>query len=315
MRRREFVVFVGGALAAPWAVAQQPTAAVRLGVLARADIGLRGPFWKPFFDSLAERGWREGVDYVLVSKDARNDPAKLRAVAKELIALDVDIVLAPTSAAALAARQASGSVPIVTWCGYPVEAGLAASLARPGGKITGVANYAGLEIWGKFIELLRELRPDMGSLGILWDYAPPAFPESEALAAVPVIERAAKLMGMKSRTWWVRNERNLVEALPSIEREGVEALVVTAGGGIHGRQQSIARIGELIVRRRLPAIIPEILDRLASFVDRILRGANTGELPFEQPSRFDLAINRVAAKKIGLEIPKSILLRADRVIE
>jgi len=334
MDRRRFVATIGSVLAAQFALAQQPSGPVRIGILAVNELNIRSPFWKPLFAALAKRGWHEDVEYALVLKEARDDPAQLSALADELIAERADIVLAFSSGAALAARRASDQTPIVTWCGYPVEAGLAASLARPGGSVTGVTNYAGLEIWGKFIELLRELRPNLRELVILWDYAPPVFPEAEALAAVPVIERSAKSLGIRSRTWMVRREQELIDALSAIDRSPADALMLTAGGGIHGRPAMIKRIGELIVRQKLPAItdiaagffgntctlayspnVPEALGRLAYFVDRILRGARPGELPFEQPSRFDLAVNVKAARAIGLAIPQQLLLRADRVIE
>jgi len=324
MDRRRFVATIGSVLAAQFALAQQPSGPVRIGILAVNELNIRSPFWKPLFAALAKRGWHEDVEYALVLKEARDDPAQLSALADELIAERADIVLAFSSGAALAARRASDQTPIVTWCGYPVEAGLR----------HGMAGAPGLEIWGKFIELLRELRPNLRELVILWDYAPPVFPEAEALAAVPVIERSAKSLGIRSRTWMVRREQELIDALSAIDRSPADALMLTAGGGIHGRPAMIKRIGELIVRQKLPAItdiaagffgntctlayspnVPEALGRLAYFVDRILRGARPGELPFEQPSRFDLAVNVKAARAIGLAIPQQLLLRADRVIE
>jgi putative ABC transport system substrate-binding protein len=200
--------------------------------------------------------------------------------------------------------------------------------------VTGVANYAAAEVWGKFIELLRELRPGFRELGVLWDYAPPGFPDGHV--PLPIIEKAAQRMGIKAQMWMVRSEPDLSEALSGIERNGVEAVIMTTGGGIHIQPDLADRIGQLFIRRRLPAItdiasaavfqrascmlayspnVPEILGRLAALTDRVLRGANPGELPFEQPSRFDLAINAKAAKATGVVIPQSLLLRADRVIE
>jgi putative ABC transport system substrate-binding protein len=238
------------------------------------------------------------------------------------------------TASGVAASKATARIPVVTWCGYPVEAGLAASLSRPGRNVTGVANYAGTDVFGKFVELLRELRPGLRAIGVLWDYAPPAFPDG--FVPIPAIEEAARRMGISSRIWTVRSEKDFDAARSEIERGTYEALVVTTGGGIHNRADVMDRLGELVTRRRLPAItdiagtalvvrancvlayspnVPEILTRLADLTDRILRGADPGELPFERPSKFELAINLKAARAMSLPVPQPLLLRADRVIE
>ncbi len=330
--RRQFLVAAGGVLAAPLARAQRPTKTIRLGILTPSPT-IRTPLWDSFFAALRERGWREGTEYSVELKETRGDPARALDQAKELFRLPVDLLLAISTGAAFAAKQASGSVPVVTWCGYPVEAGLAASLARPGGNVTGVANYAGAEVWGKFVELLRELRPGLGELGVLWDYAPPGFPDG--LVALPIIQGFALRAGIGCRIWMVRAEQDLTEALGEIGRGRTEALVMSTGGGVHIQPAALARIRDLILRRRLPAItdivsgvfleggcvlayspnLPELQRRLAHFVDRILRGANPGELPFELPSRFDLVVNTKSARALGLTIPQPILLRADRIVE
>ncbi len=332
MDRRRFVAAIGSVLAAPPARAQQPARVFRIGVLAQV-FTLRSEYWKPFFAALGQRGWREGGNYVLEAKETRGDPVRALQLARDLVEQQVDLIFAISTSPAVAAMQASNRIPVVTWCGYPVEAGLATSLARPGGNVTGVANYAGVEVWGKFVELLRELKPAMRELGVLWDYAPPAFPDGQV--PLPEIERAAKQLGIRTRVWMVRKEQDLNDALSEIDRGPAEALIMSNGGGIHMQPPLTARISELIARRRLPVIIdvaapnflaagcvlayspngPEILSRLAHFVDRLLRGAKPGELPFEQPSRFDLVFNAKSAKAIGITIPQSLLLRADRVIE
>lgn len=320
-------------LAAPVAVAQRPARMVRLGYLSSTLQTLRTPLWEPFFVALNKLGWREGVEYSLEARESRGDPERALAMAKELVAQRVDLLLAISGGAALAAKRATDRIPIVSWLGYPVEAGLAKSLARPGGNVTGVANYASADIWGKFIELLREMRPGLRALGVLWDYAPPGFPDGHV--PLPIIEKSAQRMGIKAQIWMVRSEPDLNEALSAIERGGIEAIIMTNGGGIHNQPAIAGKIGQVFARRRLPAIIdvasavfekagcvlayspnvPELLGRLAALVDRILRGANPGELPFEQPSRFDLVINAKSAKAIGVLIPQSLLVRADRVIE
>jgi putative ABC transport system substrate-binding protein len=334
MDRRRFVALAGGALAASLARAQQSRKPVRIGFLSPALASLKEPFWAPLVASLAKYGWREDIEFSLVLKESRGDPARALAMAHELAAEKVDLILAITTACAFAARNATQRIPVVTWCGYPVESGLAESLARPGGNVTGVANYAGSQVWGKFGELLRELKPGLRELGVLWDYAPPGFPDGQI--PLPIIEKSAQQMGIRTRTWMVRSEQDLDSALVAIDRSQIEALILSQGGGFHSRPELGARIAELVVRRRLPAIVDvasvsvfeqascvlayspnvlEILDRLARFVDRVLRGANPASLPFELPARFDLAVSAKAAKAIGLALPQSLLLRADRVIE
>jgi putative ABC transport system substrate-binding protein len=282
---------------------------------------------------LAKRGWREGVEYSLEARESLGDPERALAMAKELVAQRVDVLLAISGGAALAAKKATDRIPIVSWLGYPVEAGLAKSLAHPGGNVTGVANYASDGVWGKFIELLRELRPGMRTLGVLWDYAPPGFPDGHV--PLPIIEKSAREMGISARIWMVRSTQDLDEALAAIDWGRIDAIILTNGGGIHLQPAQADRIGASLAKHRLPAIVdvastlfekagcvlayspnvPQLLGRLAYFVDRILRGANPGELPFELPARFDLAVNAKSARAIGLTIPQSLLLRADRVIE
>jgi putative ABC transport system substrate-binding protein len=331
-RRRQFLAAAGAALASPFVRGQRPAKVAHLGFLTPSLASLRAPLWEPFFAAMRQRGWREGVEYVLVERETRGDPARALELAKELVGKRVDLVLAIATAPAMALKQVSGRIPVITWCGYPVEAGLAASLARPGGNITGVANYAGSDVWGKFVELLREQKPGLRDLGVLWDYAPPAFPDGPV--AVSALEQAAQRMGVSSRIWMIRSEKDLDEALSALERAAVEAIVMTTGGGFHNQPENMKRIGALLARRRLPAItdvaalvfqascvlayspnVPEILTRLADFTDRVLRGAHPGELPFERPSRFELAINLKAARAMGLAVPQALLLRADTVIE
>ncbi len=327
--RRRFLGGTGAMIAATLVRAQQPA---KIGVLTQVNT-LRTPVWEPFFAELRKRGWREGVEYSLEVREGHGDPARYLDLARELIQKPVDLVLAVTTASAVALKQVSDRVPVVALCGYPVEAGLAASLARPGGNVTGVATYAGSDVWGKFPELLRELKPGLRELGLLWDYSPPAFPDG--LVPLPAIRQAAERSGMRSQTWMVRTDQDLSKALSEIERRSVDGLVVTAGGTAHINPGSLPLIAGLIERRRMPAItdlagtvfaktgcilayspdFPDLQRRLAHLIDRILRGATPDQLPFELPTRYQLAVNAKSARTIGLAIPRSVLLRADRVIE
>ena len=334
MRRRAFLFGASALMAAPSGLAQRPAKVVRLGFLVPQITSLKDPFWQPRVAGLEKYGWREGREFALVARQSQGDPALALAMAREMVAEGVDLILAMATSSAVAARSATRTIPVVTWCGYPVESGLAESLSRPGGNVTGVANYAGDQVWGKFVELLRELKPGMRELGVLWDYAPPGFPDGQI--PIPVIESAAQKLGIKARTWMIRSEQDLNAALAAIERSQIEALILSQGGGFHAQPALGARIGEVVVRRRLPAIVDvagpsvfeqarcvlayspnvaEILDRLAHFVDRVLRGAKPATLPFELPARFELAVSAKSAALIGLAIPQSVLMRADRVIE
>lgn len=331
--RRQFLCATSVLLAAPFAAAQIPARVARIGCL-QAVITIRKPFWAPFFAALRARGWREGVELTLDVMETQGDPGRALEAARTLVHRGVDLILAISTAPAVAARQASESIPVVSWCGYPVEAGLAASLARPGGNVTGVANYAGAEVWGKFVALLHELRPDLGELGVLWDYTPPGFPDG--LVPLPYIQKFARQHGAETRIWMTRKEADLVDALAEIDAGRTNALIISNGGGVHTHPTGIARIAATLARRRLPAItdiaattvfgdggcvlayspnVEEILGRLAHFVDRILRGAAPAALPFELPSRYELAVNARSARTLGLAIPQSILLRTDRIVE
>jgi putative tryptophan/tyrosine transport system substrate-binding protein len=331
-RRR--VLVLGGALAALPVRAQLPRARqskVRLGFLT-SFMSLRTPAWAPFFKELGDRGWREGIEYSLEAREYLGDYRRALALVKELISLPVDALIAVSGGAAHAARAVTTSVPVVAWLGYPVEAGVAQSLARPGGNVTGVANYASPEVWGKVVELLREVAPGLRELGVLWDYAPPGFPDGQV--PLPIIEQTAKRAGIATQLWINRSPADVEVALAAIERKSLGGVIVSAGGGVHA--QMADRIAQTFAQRRLPAIsdvstqsvfekagcvlayspnIPEVLARLASLTDRVLRGAKPAELPFELPSRFDLAVNARAAKAAGIRIPQSMLARADRVIE
>lgn len=334
MRRRNFLSFTAAAALIPAASvrAQQSHAKVRVGFLTPSLANLRKPSAAPFFTELRRRGWREGVDFTLEAREHHGDTRRAITLAKELVAMRVDVLVAITTGSATAARAASDAIPIAALVGYPVETGLASSLSQPGGNVTGVAAYANAEVWGKIVELLREIRPGLHELAVLWDYLPPAFPDG--LVPIPEVERAAKHFGIKTTVWKDSGAAQLNEALSAVEQNPADAVIVSAGGGVHIQQAEL--IGDLLARRRLPAITDfaspavfekagcvlayspdsqDIYMRLASFADRLLRGANPAELPFELPARFQLVVNAKAAHAIGLAIPQSLLLRADRVIE
>jgi putative ABC transport system substrate-binding protein len=330
MDRRRFVALIGGSLAAPLARAQPKV--VRLGLLT-SSLPVRPAAMEPFTAGLRAQGWNEGANLVIEARAHEGSFTNALELAKELVRLRVDAILALGTNSAVAVRQISDRMPVVTWCGDPVAAGLARSLAHPGGNVTGVANYPRAEMFGKLVDLLREVRPSMRELAILWDFVLPGWPDGAV--HLEALQRAAKSLRIRSHVWMVHNESDLVAALTAIDRGKFDALVVSASGGIHEQPAFGARIAEVVARRRLLAItnlanntfanagclltytsqVQEITARLAYFVDRVLRGANPGDLPIEQPTRFDLIINLKVAKALGIKIPQAVLLRADRVIE
>jgi len=331
--RRRFLVAAGALLAASGARAQkQARKRVRIGALTQVDT-FRAPHWKPFFAELEKRGWRQGREYSLEVKEGRGDPERYLELSRDLVREGIDIVLAVTTAPALAFRQASDRIPVVALCGYPVEAGLGASLSRPGGNVTGIASYAGAGVWSKMLELLREVKPGLEEVGLLLDYLPPGFPDGPVV--LKELDEGTRRLRMRLRVWSVRKGEEVAAALAQIESSPVQALIVSAGGGANIDPAALPLIGEALTRLRLPSItdfagtvfakagctlayspsIVEIHQRLAAFVDRILRGANPAELPFELPTRFDLVVNLKSARAIGLSVPQSLLLRADRVVE
>jgi putative ABC transport system substrate-binding protein len=217
--------------------------------------------------------------------------------------------------------------------GWPVEGGLVASYARPGGNITGLAIYGSDEMYTKFMSLIVELLPGARELGMIWDYVPPAFLEKEVELGIGSLKRAARQLKLNTRDWPIHTEKDLERALFEISTARPDALFATSGP-VHGQPHNVTRINEFALRHRLPLVCDiagsvfrgggllayaaswdELAERCASFVDRILRGANPAELPIELPTRFELVINLKTAKSIGLAVPQSLLGRADRVIE
>ncbi|MEW6687596.1 MAG: ABC transporter substrate-binding protein [Pseudomonadota bacterium] len=332
VRRRRFLAAAGWLLIAPLVHAQQPGRKFRLGFL----LPVASPiFFDPFTAAMRQHGWTEGRDFVL---ETRVTPGYERSaeLARELVALKVDLIVSLGTVNAMAARDATRTIPIVMFAsGYPVEVGLVESYRRPGTNVTGLSSYAGGEVWGKYLELLGEVRPRLRELAVFWDYAPPVWSAKEIDHLVVELRKAARHMGINLHLSMVRSEKELVDAIAAATRASVEALLVTSGGGVHNQPAPGARIANFILERRLPAVtdfagtafaamrcvlayavpIPELAQRAASFVNRILRGARPGELPIEFPTRFELVVNIKVARQIDLKIPQSIMLRADRVIE
>ena len=330
-RRRFLLTSLAGALAAPLAAAQQAGKVFRLGFLS----GLPNhPLIPLLVVALNDRGWVEGRDFVLDSRSSNQDPDGAAGLAEALLRQGVDVIVTVNTAHALAARKTTNTVPIVMFTsGFPVEAGLAQSLARPGGNVTGLSIYAGTALFGKYVELLREVAPSLRELGVMWGYTPPAFADMEMEISLGELRRGARALNINPRVWITRTDRDVSDALAAAAEAPIGALFVTAST-IYARPANAPRITDFIVRRRLPWLTDfggplfeagglllystnfnDLARRTAYFIDRIRQGAKPGDLPIEQPTKYELVINLKTAKAIGLTIPPSLLARGDRVIE
>jgi putative ABC transport system substrate-binding protein len=316
-----------GALAAPAvSFAQQPAGMVRIGFLFAASSQGAEPQLQAFRDGLRELGYVEGKNLLLEVRYGDGKLERLPALASELVALKVDVIVAASSPSIAAARKATQTIPIVMpLSSDPVGDGLVASLAHPGGNITGLSMMSA-ELGEKRIQLLKEIFPTTShAMDVLWnpDYVGMRARFEQAKAAAPAV-------GLTVRSVEVRDTRELDAAFEAIIREHPQALLLLVDP--FTRSQRL-RIVEFAAEQRLPAIyessdfvdvgglisygpnIPDQFRRAATYVDRILRGAKPADLPIEQPTKFELVINMKAAKALGIKFPSSILLRADRVIE
>ena len=330
MKRREFIALAGGA-AATWplaAHAQQP--AGRVYRVAHLSIGSREQtlhFVKAFEEGLRSLGYRVGENVTIEYRFANGEMERLPANAADVVRLGVDIILATgTNPITVAAMKATTTIPIVMITGLdPVSAGLVASLARPGGNVTGLTVDAGGEILGKRFELLKEILPNLSRLGILFNPDVPVIRSRLTSMAEP-----ARALGLTLVPVEARGLNALEQAFAIMVKERAQAFVVQGDSVMFNYRGQIA---EMALRNRLPAAsvqrelaeagfflsygadLRDLYRRSAFFVDRIFKGAKPADLPVEQPTKFELVINLKTAKALGLEIPPSLLTRADEVIE
>jgi len=327
MRRIGLAVVLAVSLTlAPLAAEAQPPGKVyRMGYLysGSATSSPRAP--EAFREGLRELGWVEGRNIVIDYRFAEGRFDRLPDLAAELVRLKVNVIVAWPTPPAIAAKNATGTIPIVMiGVGYPIELGLIASLARPGRNVTGLSFNVGEEI-GKGLELLKETLPKVRRVAILSNPANPGH-----APAVSIVKAAARSLGLQLQLLEAREPNQLEGAFAAMAKDRVEALlVVTDSMFIFQR----ARLADLAVKNRLPAMfgvrefvdagglmsygvsVPDLMRRAATFVDKILKGAEPADLPVEQPTKFELVINLKTAKALGLTIPPSLLLRADQVIE
>jgi len=330
VKRREFITLIGG-VAAAWPLAtraQQGERMRRIGVLmamAGQDDPIQLALVTAFRQGLEKLGWIEGQDIRIDTRWAAGDPDRIRRYAAELVALRPDAIVANTSLGVTAMLQETRSLPIVfLQMNDPVGSGLVASLAHPGGNVTGFTP-AEFSMGGKMLEALKDVAPQISQVAVL--LTPEQVP---AVMTLRAIEEVAPSISVKVTAAGVHNAVEIEQAIATCAREPNSGLVVlpTVTTSYHRRL-----IIELAARHRLPAAYAyphfvrdgglvsygvEIADQYrqaASYVDRILKGAKPGDLPIQQPTKFELAINLKTAKALGLTITREFLLRADEVIE
>jgi putative ABC transport system substrate-binding protein len=327
MERRWFLgMLASGLLAAPLAVGAQPVGKVhRIGFIGNSTAALESNLVAPWREGFRELGYVEGRDLVIEYRWAEGDYSRLPALVAELIALKVDVLVTAGTPAALAVKRATKTIPLVMVAvGDPVGTGLVASLARPGGNLTGLVSIAP-DLEGKRLELLREVVPKLSHVSVLTNPANPFHALSEKQ-----VRAAAGVLHMKVQFVNVRAEAELDHAFEALTKDRPGGLIMLADRVfLHNR----VRIADFATRNRIPGVYAytELVDagglmsfgpsypgmhkRAAYFVDKILKGAKPADLPMEQPAKFELVINLKTAKAFGLTIPKSLLLRADQVIE
>jgi len=324
MKRREFISLLGGA-AAVWplaARAQQPKLPT-IGFLGTAAASAWGPWTAAFVQRLHELGWIGGRTVAIQYRWAEGRTDRFAEIAAEFVRIKVDVIVTGGNAA-VAAKQASSAVPIVfALVDDPVGLGLIASLARPGGNVTGLS-IQNPDLAGKRVELLREVVPGLRRLAIMANVELPS-----AASEMREVQTAARTLDLDATTFPIRRAEDIAPAFEAL-KGSADALYVVGDGLVITHR---VRINTLALIARLPTIYPvrEYVDaggfmsygpnfpdqfrRAADYVDKILRGAKPGEIPVEQPTKFDLVINLTTAKALGLTIPESFLLRADEVIE
>ena len=322
MRRRDFIALLGGAASAwPLAARPQPSKLARIGAL---YIGLADAesFKKELRDGLRELGYVEGQNIAFEFRSAEGNLDRLPELASELVRLKVDVIVALYVPCALAAKHATREIPIVIVAADPVETGIVASLARPGGNVTGVSLMSAVFV-GKCVELFRDMLAAARKVAVITNAADPLFAKLMLDQAV----LAGRITGIEIQPISVHGpDEDLDAAFAAMARRQADAVVIQGS-------LSTQRIADLALAHRLPAASttrafvdvgglmsygadgPALFRHSAKFVQRILQGRQPNDLPIEQPTKFELAINLKTAKAMGLAIPEALLFRADALLE
>ena len=295
----------------------------RIGILETIPAARNAANLDALRKGLRDLGYVEGRNLVIEYRSADGRPERFPGLASELVRLNVDLLVTRGTPAARAAKDATATIPVVmATMGDPRA--IVASFAQPGGNVTGVTTFS-TELSAKRVQLLKELVPNFSRVGLLHNMGNPAVPPEWEET-----KTAARSLGLQAELLDVRSEGDLGRAFELAVRQRVDALVIGADGLTQMHQQTIV---DWVARNRLPAVYParefveaggliayavnypDLYFRFATFVDKIFKGAKPGELPVEQPTKFELVINLKTAKALGLTIPQSLLLRADEVIQ
>jgi putative ABC transport system substrate-binding protein len=326
VKRREFITLLGGA-AATWpsaARAQQAAKLPTIGFLGGSTASALSEWTAAFVQRLRELGWIEGRTVAIEYRWAEGRSERFAEIAAEFVRLKVDVIVTQSTPAVLVAKQATSVIPIVFGsAGDPVGTGVVASLARPGGNVTGLSGQA-TDTAAKRLELLREVVPNLRRLAIMGNVGNPF-----NVLEMGEVQAAARTLGLEVATVEIRRAEDIAPAFEAL-KDRAEALYVGADQLLTVNR---IRISTLALGARLPTMsafrlyvaagglmsygpnFPDLYRRAAEFVDKILRGAKPADLPVEQPTKFDLVLNLTTAKVLGLTMPESFLLRADEVIE
>jgi len=327
MQRREFVTLLCS-VAVTWPVAARGQSLragkpARIGMLETTSIASNMAALKAFRQGLQGLGYFEGQDYVIEYRSADGQPEKFTNLASELVGLKVDLIVTRGTPAALAAKNATSTIPVVMAAiGDPLV--VVSSLSRPGGNVTGLSAFV-TDLIAKRVELLKEIVPGLERVSVMLDMSnasqPPQWVEAE---------KAAQSLGLQSRLFDIRKREDIGPAIETASKQHGNALVSSIDTITQANSQTIV---DLAAQHRLPAIYaskefadfgglitfgvsyPDLYRRASIYVDKILKGAAPADLPIEQPTKFELIINLKAAKALGLGIPPALIIRADEVIE
>jgi ABC-type uncharacterized transport system substrate-binding protein len=324
LKRRDFITLLGGAAAWPLAArAQHVPKLPTIGFLGPATASFERASTDAFVQRLRELGWIENRTVAIEYRWAEGRDERFAQIAAEFVRLKVDVILTYGTPSILAVKKATAVIPIVfAAAGDPVGTGLVASLARPGGNITGLSNFIS-DTGGKKLQFLREVVPGLGRLAIIANVSNPA------VVLVDQVQAAARTLSLEVAISEVRRAEDIAPAFDAFKGRA-DALYVCADPLMYTNR---IRINTLALGVRLPTIhgfreytvagglmsyganFPDLFRRAADFVDKILRGVKPADIPVEQPTKFDLVVNLTTAKALGLQIPPTLLVRADEVIE
>ncbi len=327
MNRRDAVLALTAAGLAPLlAHAQTAGKVYRIGYLSAPTRKSVERVLESFLAALRTLGWVEGKNLQIEYRWAEGNVERLPALAAELVALKVDLIVAPAATAALAAKNATGSIPIVMiFPADPVASGLVASIRRPGGNVTGTSGSTGLEFLGKQLQLMKEMAPRISRVAFLWVAANP-----DSQLHWKELQTAAGSLRIPIQSLTVRGPEDFEGAFAAMARDKVDAVMLSRDAVFLVNRK---RMADLAIKSRMPAMfnhsesvedgglaayavnMSAFIGQAARYVDKILKGAKPADLPVEQPTTFELIVNKKTASALAIKIPDAVLLRADRIIE